>query len=207
MTGGSSRAAHHASARSQLSPRAIAWTLVRVAGSIIVLTTLYYVLPLDHASLPSVITMLVVGLAGFVTLVVFQVERIVRSPLPGARAAESLATSVPFFILLFAATYVALAGLSPSNFGEHLTHTDGLYFAVTVFATVGFGDITAKTETARLVVTGQMIADLVVLGVAVRVVVGAVRRSRQRMAPPQGMPASPGLLDREDDDPGIGPTP
>jgi hypothetical protein len=30
-----------------------------------------------------------------------------------------------------------------------------------VFATVGFGDDTAKTEAARLMVTGQMIIDLV----------------------------------------------
>ena len=36
-----------------------------------------------------------------------------------------------------------------------------------VFSTVGFGDITAKTEATRLVVTGQMIADLVIIGVAV----------------------------------------
>jgi len=32
-----------------------------------------------------------------------------------------------------------------------------LYFTVTVFATVGFGDITAKTEAARLVVTERWI--------------------------------------------------
>ena len=37
-----------------------------------------------------------------------------------------------------------------------------------VFSTVGFGDITAKTEATRLVVTGQMIADLVIIGVAVK---------------------------------------
>jgi len=51
---------------------------------------------------------------------------------------------------------------------------------VTVFSTVGFGDITAKTETARLVVTGQMIADLVILGLAIKAIVGAVRRGRKR---------------------------
>src|SRR4029453_2420236 len=82
-------------------------------------------------------------------------------PVPGLRAVESLATSVPFFLLLFAATYVVLAELSASNFGGHLTHTDGLYFTVTMFSTVGFGDVTAKSDTARLVVTGQMIADLI----------------------------------------------
>jgi Ion channel len=43
-----------------------------------------------------------------------------------------------------------MSTMSTSNFGARLTHRDGLYFAVTVFSTVGFGDITAKTEAARL---------------------------------------------------------
>ena len=41
-------------------------------------------------------------------------------------------------------------------------------------------DITAETEAARLVVTGQMIADLITIGLAVKVIVGAVRQGRQR---------------------------
>ena len=72
-----------------------------------------------------------------------------------------------------------MATISAGNFGERLTHTDGLYFTVTVLSTVGFGDITPKTQAARLVVTGQMIADLVILAVAIKVIVGAVRSSRQ----------------------------
>ncbi len=73
-----------------------------------------------------------------------------------------------------------MATISVSNFGQRLTHTDALYFTVTVFSTVGFGDITAKTEAARLVVTAQMIADLAVIGLGLRVIVGAVTRSRQQ---------------------------
>jgi voltage-gated potassium channel len=95
------------------------------------------------------------------------------------RAIEALATSVPLFLLLFASTYVVMAAMSAGNFGGRLTHTDGLYFTVTVFSTVGFGDITAKTQAARLVVTGQMIADLIILGLAVKTIVGAVSRARQ----------------------------
>ena len=113
-------------------------------------------------------------------LVAFQVRSIIRSPFPGLRAIEALATSVPLFLLLFASTYVVMATMSASNFGEPLTHTDGLYFTVTVFSTVGFGDITAKTEAARLVVTGQMIADLVILGLAIKIIVGAVNRGHQQ---------------------------
>ena len=103
---------------------------------------------------------------------------------PAAAGVEALAINIPLFLLLFAVSYVVLATLSTSNFGDHLSHTDGLYFAVTVFSTVGFGDITAKTETARLVVIGQMIADLIILGLAIKVIVGAVKLGRQRQNTP-----------------------
>ena len=172
------------------SSRAVARTVLRVAGSVTGLFVLYYLLPLDHASEPVAITMLVIGLAAFVTLVTFQVRWIIRSRFPGLRAVEALATSIPFFLLLFASTYVVLATTSASSFGGRLSHTDGLYFTVTVFSTVGFGDITAKTETARLVVTGQMLADLIVLGLALRVIVGAVRRGRQRRSAPGAAPGA-----------------
>ena len=162
----------------------IAWTVLRVVVSVAALVTLYYLVPLDHSSAPAAVTMLLIGLAGFIALVAVQVRLIIRSRFPGLRAIMALATSVPFFLLLFAGTYVVLAALSAANFGGHLSHTDGLYFTVTVFSTVGFGDITAKTETARLVVTGQMIADLIVLGLAIKVIVGAVRRGRERRGSP-----------------------
>jgi voltage-gated potassium channel len=165
-------------AAARLSSGRIAWTVLRVTVSVSALVILYYLLPLDHSSTSAAVTMLLVGLAGFIALVVYQVRLIIRSPFPGLQAIESLATSVPLFLLLFAATYVVLAALSAGNFGGHLSHTSGLYFSVTVFSTVGFGDITAKSDTARLVVTGQMIADLIILGLAIKVIVGAVKRGR-----------------------------
>ena len=157
----------------------IVWTVLRIAGSITALVAVYYLLPLDRSSTGGAVTTLVIGLVGFIALVAFQVRSIIASAFPGLRAIEALATSVPLFLLLFAGSYVVMAAMSAGNFGGRLTHTDGLYFTVTVFSTVGFGDITAKTQSARLVVTGQMIADLVILGLAVKVIVGAVTRHRQ----------------------------
>ena len=71
-----------------------------------------------------------------------------------------------------------------------MTRTDALYFTVTVFSTVGFGDITAVTEAARVLVTGQMIADIVILGIGVRIIVDAVKRGQQRQ-PMQAGDAAP----------------
>jgi len=158
--------------------RTIVRAVLRAVGSTAALVAIYYLLPLDRSSTWVAVTMLVIGLAWLIGLVVFQVRWILRSRFPGLRGVEALATSIPLFLLLFAGAYVVLAAISAGNFSEPLTRTDALYFTVTVFSTVGFGDITAKTEAARLVVTGQMIVDLVAVGLAVKVIVGAVKRGR-----------------------------
>ncbi|HTO72883.1 MAG TPA: potassium channel family protein [Gemmatimonadales bacterium] len=145
-------------------------------GSTAALVALYYLLPLGHSSTWVAVTMLATGLAVLIGLVTFQVRWILRSRFPGLRGVEALATSIPLFLLLFASTYVVMAATTASNFSEPLTRTNALYFTVTVFATVGFGDITAKTEAARLVVTGQMIVDLVTIGIVVKVIVDAAKR-------------------------------
>ena len=160
--------------------RTIVRALLQAAGSTAALVAIYYLLPLDRSSTWFAVTMLAIGLALLIGLVALQVRWIVTSPFPGLRGVQALATSIPLFLLLFASTYVVMATISASNFSEPLTRTDALYFTVTVFSTVGFGDITAKTEVARLVVTGQMIADLVTIGLAVKVIVGAVKQGRQR---------------------------
>ena len=164
----------------RVSGRMITWAVLRVVASIAVVTALYDLLPFDRSATGVAVTLLVAGLVVFVGLVAFQIRAIIASPFPGLRAIEALATSVPLFLALFASTYFVMARLSPGSFTPPLTRTDALYFTVTVFSTVGFGDITAKTEAARLVVTGQMIADLVILGLAIKAITGAVKRGRQR---------------------------
>src|SRR5690242_3131315 len=146
-----------AAPQAQLQPGHVAWVLLRAAGSAVVLVAIYYLLPLDHSARWTAIAMLTIGLAGLGALVTFQVRWIIGSPFPGLRAVEALAISVPFFLLLFASSYVVLAAISASNFSQPMTRTNALYFTVTVFATVGFGDITATTQAARLIVTAQMI--------------------------------------------------
>ena len=52
---------------------------------------------------------------------------------------------VPLFLLLFASTYFLMERASAASFTQPLTRTDALYFTVTVFSTVGFGDISPKS--------------------------------------------------------------
>lgn len=153
--------------------------IARSIGSSAVLVVLYYVLPLDHVK--NVPLTLTVGLVILAAATVWQLRAISRAAYPALRAIESLAATLPLFLLLFAAAYFIMAGASPANFSTHaLTRTDALYFAVTVFSTVGFGDITAASQSARLVVTVQMLLDLLALGLVVRAFVSAVQSARQQ---------------------------
>ncbi|MFF8512870.1 potassium channel family protein [Streptomyces sp. NPDC015492] len=154
--------------------------MLRAAGSGAVLVAMYYLLPLDRFSTASTVVAIGVGLTAFMFLVAVQVRSILGARHPGMRAAEALAISIPFFLLLFATAYVSLAAQSQESFGGRLSHSTGLYFTVTVFSTVGFGDLTAKSDAARLAVTVQMLADLIIFGVAIKVIVSAVRRSRDQ---------------------------
>jgi voltage-gated potassium channel len=159
-------------------------TLLRAVGSTIGLVAIYYLMPLDPSSLGVTVGLLAFGLVALAGLIVFQVRSIIRATHPAMRAVGALSTSVPLFLLLFAATYYVMGGISEANFNEPLTRTDALYFTVTVFATVGFGDIVATTEGARVLVMGQMVAGIVIIGLGARIIVDAVKRGQQRQPAP-----------------------
>lgn len=145
-----------------------------------VLVVLYYLLPLDRGWDLDTAVRLLVGLVVFGGLIAWQLRSIVGSRYPALRAVEALALIAPLFLLLFASTYFLMERASAASFTQPLSRTDALYFTVTVFTTVGFGDITAKSETARVLVMVQMVADLAVLGAGLKVLLEAVRRGQQR---------------------------
>jgi len=145
-----------------------------------VLVAVYYVLPLDRPWDAATAARLGVGLLVIAAVIGWGVKITAASPYPGVRAAETLALILPFFLLLFASTYYLMERASAVSFTQPLTRTDALYFTVTVFTTVGFGDISAKSEAARVVLIVQMLADLVLLGAGIRVLLSAVQRGRER---------------------------
>jgi voltage-gated potassium channel len=162
--------------------RLIGLGLFRSLVTTAVLIAAYYLLPLDH--IRSVPLALAGGLLILLAGAVWQVRAITKARYPAIRAVQALATTVPLFLLLFASAYFAMALSSAANFSTHsLTRTDALYFTVTTFSTVGYGDITAVSQSARLVVTVQMLLDLLALGLGIRVFVGAVQVARQQAGP------------------------
>ena len=165
-----------------LTPRRQRWLvargLLRAFATAVLMVVLYYTLPLGSLSDVSLVAELSVGGALMVGVITWQVGAIERAKYPAIRATQSLAVTTPLFLLFFASSYFILSGDNPATFTESLSRSDALYLTVTIFATVGFGDISAQTESARLFVTAQMLLDLVVLGLVLQLILGAVKRGK-----------------------------
>lgn len=166
--------------------RQVVLASVRSLVTVSLLVAAYYLLPMDSAFTATTVLVLTGGIAAVAVLLAWQIRRITLSPWPGLKAMEAVAITAPLFVLLYATACFLLEHSAPGSFSEPLSRTDALYFAMTVFSTVGFGDITARSEPARLLTTGQITLNLLLLGVAARLLANAVQRGRQRRDQPAG---------------------
>lgn len=152
--------------------------LTAIAATTVVLA-IYYLAPLQEQH-ESAFVMVAIGVVIIALVLSHEVRAILRHDKPVSRALVSLAIVIPLFIVVFAWIYLTMSRANPAAFGEPLSRTGALYFTVTILSTVGFGDITPSTDQARLVVTTQMVADAVLLVVAVRLIFrSASKRSTQ----------------------------
>lgn len=148
------------------------------------LVAVYYRAPLDGKLDRDVVVWLAVGLAALVAALAWQVRMIMASDTPRLRAAETVATGVPILLLLYAATYAVLSQDSPASFTQPLDRTGALYYTMTVFTTVGFGDIAPATGLTRILTMTQMVVGLLAVGVVAKLLLEAVDVAVRRRAGP-----------------------
>lgn len=101
-----------------------------------------FLLPLKEPAGTGLIV-LVVGVLALALVLAWQIRAIVGSPFPRLRAFETLTLiGVPLLLIVFATGYYLISQGDPSTFSQPLDRVGALYFTITVFSTVGFGDIT-----------------------------------------------------------------
>ncbi|TQC46846.1 two pore domain potassium channel family protein [Rhodococcus sp. WS4] len=149
-------------------------------ATIVLCVVAYFALPWTNIGDMSALLILGGGLLVVVLAAVWQIRRIIRSDVPALQAIEALALILPLYLLGFATGYCLMSESDPGYFTEPLTRMGALYFSLTVFSTVGFGDIAATTDASRAVVSVQIIGNLILLGVGIRVIVAAVDWARKR---------------------------
>jgi len=171
--------------------RAVLGAATRSVAMVAVLLFVYYQAPLDRELDPLTWLLFGAGLLLLAVAVVVEVRSILRSDRPRLRAVQTLLVGVPVLLVVFAAAYVTVDTQQAGAFNASLTRTDSLYFTMTTFATVGYGDIVPVTQLARLLVTIQMVAGLLTVGVIAKVVLGAARVAAERRSHTAGPVRAP----------------
>jgi voltage-gated potassium channel len=190
--------------------RVVAGVLLRAAAAVALLVVGYYLAPLDRPLDTGTLIEFLLALAVVGAVIAWEVRNILISDVPRLRAVQTVAVGVPMLLLVFASVYVQIETSQPNSFSETLSRTDALYFTVTVFSTVGFGDIAPKSELARIVTMSQMLTGLIVLGLVAKVVFGAVQTAVARREGATAVrPTAPGRDDTQQPDARAdrGPTP
>jgi voltage-gated potassium channel len=156
--------------------RALISVIVESFIATAVLLALYYVVPTPGSIVLASVACAVV----FLGVVGFELRAILKDPRPVPRAVVAMGRVLPLFIVMFAWLYVAISVGDPRTFSEPLTRSASLYFTITVLSTVGFGDITPLTDAARLLVAVQMLCDLVVIVIVVKLITGVAKHRVQQ---------------------------
>jgi uncharacterized membrane protein YqjE len=159
-------------AASRLPRRKIVLTVLTVVVPMVV----YFVLPLeDEVGRVFALVLVVVAAASLIPISIRQAGLVLRSADPLFDAVRCIVSAVVFLVVAFSAAYYVLGTGYDDEIHGIETKLDAVYFTVTILATVGFGDITADGQVARGLVTAQMVVNLAVLAVALRVVSWALK--------------------------------
>jgi voltage-gated potassium channel len=157
----------------------------RLIVASVLIMVVYYVVPVEPGvqgeRLVARIVASLLAVGGAALVVVRQVRRQIRpgdDEPPLAGLAIALVAGVATFAL---ADYV-LAFSEPGQFVGMQTRTDALYFALATLLTVGYGDVHAQGQAARVLVIGQMLFNIAVLATSASFLVKEVsdRLRRQR---------------------------
>jgi voltage-gated potassium channel len=161
--------------------RAVALSILRTLVSLVAIFWLLSLVPeVPDLSLALPYGMLMLGIVIYFMVFRRQVRGIKRSRYPLLQSGEALILAAAIFLSLFAGFYVMINGAQSEAFSEPLTHFTALYFTITVFATVGFGDITPVSDLARGFTMMQMAIGLGFIGMLVKIFGTTARQAIQR---------------------------
>lgn len=121
---------------------------------------------------------LLVAVALLVAMIMWQTKRIARTHRALPALIEALALVFVLYIGLFARMYHVVSTWDPAAFSAPIDYFTSVYFAMTILSTVGFGDIVPQANVARGLAMIQMVGNLVLLGLVVRVLTQAASSRR-----------------------------
>lgn len=178
MSSGSTAMFEAAAAEDRIPRRLLLVAMARVLGVVAVTLLVYFLLPIEGSGAASAAAVAAcAGIAVILTVFARQITRVSRSRRPVLAALEALVLVFGLFLSFFALLYVSISESDPDAFTQDVNKVAGIYFTMTVLTTVGFGDISAVSDTARIMVTLQMVLGMVLIGTAFKALGFSAKRA------------------------------
>ncbi|MFC9475713.1 potassium channel family protein [Nocardia sp. NPDC055002] len=114
------------------------------------------------------------GVAGLGWLVWRRIETYLQAPTAAGGRVDGLLLLVCIVGVVFALFYYRLQQLRPDQFVGLETRTDALYYTLVTLGTIGYGDVHAVGQGARIATMVQIIFDLVVFGTLLTIITTSV---------------------------------
>jgi voltage-gated potassium channel len=154
---------------------AIRW--VRLALALVLVLGAYAVVPtsdpFNTGSLARLSTVVVL-LVGSAWVMIRQLR---LSAFDGDRNIDGLLLAVVIMTVTFALTFYLLEMRDPGQVAHLNTKVDALYFTASTILTIGYGDVHAVGQTARVLVLIQMVFDVVFVATAATMLTSRLRRA------------------------------
>jgi voltage-gated potassium channel len=149
--------------------RQLSWS--RPIWTLLGLLVAYYAFPVEWtADSPVIVALSILGTVGGVVLVGTMMARelgSVRRGDPG-RGLRGLIMLLILLVMAASLTFFLVSQARPDEFVGLSTRTDALYFTLVTMATVGYGDVHAEGQVARILVCVLITFNVVVVASLVR---------------------------------------
>lgn len=162
---------------------------LRLAATLLLLIGAYHLVPVREAAADTGTLLRGGGTAVLLGFAAWLVAReVVREAghVGAARRLDRLLVALIAGVLVFALADYVLATGQEGQFVGLETRTDALYFALTTLTTVGYGDIHPAGQLARVLVSVQLVFNVLVLAAAARILWQGLGERREGRRPPGG---------------------
>ncbi len=155
---------------------------VRMSVVLAVVLVFYFTVPVSFEIATNEIVQILVSMVALALLGLLVLVEVRHQLLDDDRRIDGLVLALMIAVLGFALGFYVLAHRNPGEITELSTRVDALYFTMSTLLTVGYGDVHAVGQTARVLVLIQMIFNVVILATAASTINRRVRTQAQKRA-------------------------
>jgi hypothetical protein len=178
--------------------------VLRLVGALALILGAYALVPTSdplHTGSLARFGLVLVLLAGSAWVMIRQLR---LSAYDGERDIDGLVLAVVTMTVAFALTFYLLELREPGQVAGLETKVDALYFTASTILTIGYGDVHAAGQAARVLVLVQMIFDVVFVATAAGMLTSRVRRAASARVAARGGSGIAGAESSTDSEPDRG---